>query len=1003
VRASGSVLAAALVAVALLVVAAPARAIDDPSYDYWTLETAHFKLTYPQPLEAVAKRIITLSEAIHTRVTRGMHYTPSDKTEMILTDNTDSANGSATPIPYDAIQLYTTAPGDISALGDYDDWYLGLVTHEFVHITHTGNISGLATVANRIFGKTFAPNSAQPRWIIEGLAVVLESEYSSGGRVRSSLFDAYLRADVLGDNIARLDQISNNASRYPYGQLFYLYGSRFLRWVTDVYGPDVMPAVSADYGASTAPWGVNRAIKRQTGRTYEELYDAWTSHLRLHYGAMVKEIDKRGRREGNRLTRHGHTIAYPRFVPPALRREPGKEELIYYRANGSDRAGVYRFELGDPTAPRVPDEELIVRANTDAVASFTPEGGLVFASQEFWKNLWLRHDLFSLPPGETDTTGTANERMQLTRGLRANEPDVSPDGRHVAFTVNSKGTTRLALASRDAEGRLGPPRVLDAAAPFDQAYTPRFSPDGRKIAYSAWRTGGFRDVRVVDVETGAAEAITSDRAMDTHPIWSPDGRTIYFSSDRTGVFNIYAFDVGRKTFKMVTNVVGIAITPAVSPDGKTLVYTGYTHEGYDLFVMPLDPARFLDAPPVLVERPLPNPEPRPVPMTKERYQPIHTFGPKSWFFSIGQGYFGGFAMGFSTTAQDIVGHHILSADATFDADAPEPRGSISYTYAALPVDIGVSLSRSTLPRVGGYRISNQEVPYQETRTGGSTRLSVPIRTAFVDQNFGLTYSATVFHTRLPIPDDLDPEASPTQKPEDGFLSEVRVSYGIDASEGGIDSAGKKRGISLRVGASVADELLGGTTSLYAFDFNAGAYASMPWPGEQTVAVRAAGAISAGAYARRGVYFVGGYDLENTNPIDLLIDGVYDGAFVLRGYPATSYAGSAYLLSTFEYRVPVWKTDWGPSTVPIYWRRFDTSFFADWGGAFNELDLEETAFFEDGDIIHVPGLHTSIGMELWFGLTLAHRVDTSLKLGYAYGTSKEAEPWGQVYFLANSSF
>ncbi len=39
--------------------------------------------------------------------------------------------------------------------------------------------------------------------------MVMESEHTSGGRLRSSQFDMYLRADVLEDRLARLDQISN--------------------------------------------------------------------------------------------------------------------------------------------------------------------------------------------------------------------------------------------------------------------------------------------------------------------------------------------------------------------------------------------------------------------------------------------------------------------------------------------------------------------------------------------------------------------------------------------------------------------------------------------------------------------------------------------------------------------------------------------------------------------------------------------------------------------------
>ena len=49
-------------------------------------------------------------------------------------DDTDSANGSATAVPFPRISLNVTAPDSMSVLGNYDDWLDILVTHEFVHI-----------------------------------------------------------------------------------------------------------------------------------------------------------------------------------------------------------------------------------------------------------------------------------------------------------------------------------------------------------------------------------------------------------------------------------------------------------------------------------------------------------------------------------------------------------------------------------------------------------------------------------------------------------------------------------------------------------------------------------------------------------------------------------------------------------------------------------------------------------------------------------------------------
>ena len=233
--------------------------------DWWTISTKHFRVHYDRTLEPIARRVASLAETIHERVADALGYKPSELTEIVLTDDTESANGSATALPYNTIRLYVTAPSDLSTIGDYDDWYTELVTHEYTHITHLDKISGLPRSVNAILGKTLAPNQTLPRWITEGIAVVSESYHTTGGRIRSNLFDMYLRADVIEDNIATIDQFSNDAYRWPQGDLWYLYGSKFLQWITDVYGINTIRAISADGSSEIIPWGLNRTVRRATG------------------------------------------------------------------------------------------------------------------------------------------------------------------------------------------------------------------------------------------------------------------------------------------------------------------------------------------------------------------------------------------------------------------------------------------------------------------------------------------------------------------------------------------------------------------------------------------------------------------------------------------------------------------------------------------------------------------------------------------------------------------
>jgi hypothetical protein len=985
---------------ATLLAPSAAHAIGDPDLRWQTIETPHFRVHSPTTLDPVATRVASLSESIQARLGEALGYVPSGVTHIVITDDTDSANGSATALPFNVIRLYATAPEDLSPLGDYDDWYLDLVTHEDTHILHIDNVSGVSSLVNAILGKTLAYNQIQPRWIIEGLAVLNESHQTSAGRLRSALFDMYLRADVLGDRIAGLDQISSSALRWPQGNLWYLYGSRFLGWITDVYGPNTMRAVSADYGSTVLPWGINRSIRRATGKTYEELYDGFKAYLKLRYAQQVSAVEARGLREGTRLTHHGRNVLYPRFVP-GVARAGQADEIVYYVSDYNAREGLYRLTLNAKRDAPAKKPELFARTNGASGVSFSPAGDAYFYSNAPWKIVYNRNDLFRVPHGEQAKRGDEPWRAQLTQGLRASNPDVSPDGKRIAFTVNTKGTTYLEIADIDPEGVLQNRRDLVPSARFEQAYTPRFSPDGRSVAYSAWTAGGYRDIRVVDIATGTFRQITHDRALDANPVWSPDGKQIYFSSDRSGIPNIYAYGVEKGDLRQVTNVRIGALQPAISSDGKTLVYIGYTSLGFDLYAMPIDPARFLDAPPAPADRPDPPPTPEPVALKRVPYNPLRTLAPRSYEVSYAPGSYSNSALTLSARGSDVAGMHSLGATLTADFGAPAPRLTLDYSYRRLPVDLGLRFFSTVAPR-SGYRINGKNTLYDEYANGITSSLSYAIPREFNTQSFGLSYSLASYRGNFPVGDKLDPYAPITRKPPEGMLGIVHVGYGFSNVESSLDAAGNIRGLTMRLGVDYAGPTTGSTASLYAFEGSINGYVQMPWHPLHTLAMRFAGGTSGGDYARSGIYYVGGWDLQSYDLIDSVTTGVYDGAFVLRGFAPRSAVGRSYVQQNVEYRFPIIKPDHGISTLPAYLRRIDGNVFLDWGGAFDKLELDKIQLFHQG-LLYSQQLFTSVGAELWFGATFGYFLSAQFRLGYAHGFGGAAIPGGQFYFIASSAF
>ncbi len=975
----------AVAAAIALLVSARAASAGDPYLEWFTITTPHFRVHYHSGLAELAQRTAGIAERAHALLAPQLGWEPKQVTDLVISDDSDSANGAAGAIPSNMIRLYVTAPDDMSVLNDYDDWQTELVTHEYTHILHLDNATGIPAIINAIAGKTSAPNQAQPHWILEGLAVAMESAHTSAGRLRSSMFDMYLRADVLAGNLVPLDVMSQDARRWPGGDIWYLYGSKFIEFILDTYGPDTFARVSNEYGAFYIPYGVNRAIRRATGRTYPELYEGWKATLADRYGTQERAIRARGLREGVRFTSSGRYTLAPRFVPRVCS-SSGAHEVAYYRDDGETRAGVYRMPV-DASSDVEP--ELLTRA-TGGTLSVAADCSILFDSRAPTRRRYTQFtDLFRLPDGIRSENGEDFRRQRLTIGERAREPDVSPDGRHVAFVTNAGGTTTLRIADLDATGALSNTRRLVPSARYEQVFTPRFSPDGRRVAYSAWTRGGYRDIRIVDIESGAVTELMHDRAIDQQPVFSPDGKFLFFTSDRGGVANVYAYELATTRLKQVTNVVTGAYMPAISPDGHTLVYVGYTTKGFDLFRMPIEPTNWLE--------PLPPPE-RPegivtlptkhYPVT--RYDPLPTVRPRRYDVTFGTGSFGRNVLTVSTTGSDAVGHHAYGAAVTFEPNGPEWRGSLDYFYLRLPFDFHAGLFRLAQPQ-RNYRVGETPETVIEHAYGVTTGLALNIPSEFSWQTLGLSFNASDRFHDAPFGTRVDPWSPVPTEPASGFFTWVHGDYSFSNAESSLYAISRERGLSLALAVEWSGPAIGSEATLSLFSGALTGYVLMPWRHHHVLALAASAASSSGTWAYRNGFSTGGY--ADVPLIDVYTKDVRQNLLVLRGYDAQQFFGSNFTLLNAEYRFPIVYVDRGISTLPAFLHQVSGTVFADYGGAYDSIPRRAP----------LDVLHLGAGAELWANLTLGYRLNWTMRFGIAHGFGEAAKSPLQSYFVITTAY
>ena len=192
-----------------------------------------------------------------------------------------------------------------------------------------------------------------------------------------------------------------------------------------------------------------------------------------------------------------------------------------------------------------------------------------------------------------DTEGPAT---QVTRATdKVADARWSPDGKSIAFSmfVPEKDTWKISMpAAPEGAHWTGTPRIVESLH-YRQDQV-GFLEDGHTHLFVVSADGGApRQITNAKWSAGSGE-LRGAVLMD----WTPDSKSIVFEADRTAEADLHyhtsqllVADIASGAIRELVSTPGAWSRPAVSPDGKTVAFTGYpqskhTHSVADLYVIP---------------------------------------------------------------------------------------------------------------------------------------------------------------------------------------------------------------------------------------------------------------------------------------------------------------------------------------------------------------------------------------------------------------------------------
>jgi hypothetical protein len=896
----------------------------DPHLKFRTISTPRFDIYYHQREESLAQRLAGFVEGVAADIDRQLGA-PQGRVRIILVDQTDESNGWATVVPYNLIELAAVPPPSQSMIGNTDDWLRLVFSHEYTHVVHLEKSRGWLGSLRHVFGRVplFYSNLLLPKWQIEGLATYEESVVTGKGRVPAADFRMILDQAAVAGRLAPLDRVNGGMLDWPSGNAAYLYGAYFHQYLSEKYGAESLTRL-ADETARRLPFFGSRAYRAVFGRSLGLLWKDFEADIKQKAGSAAGD----GR---TRLTRHGFLVNSPVFAENgrlfySISNPHGVPALMELRPNGG--------------APR----QITTRYGGDRIAAAGRL--LVFDQIEVVRNTAQLRDLYavSLDTGET---------RRLTREARAGDPDVAPDGRTIVCTVQLADRRILATLTLPPAGETTEPTPLVSEISTEFSW-PRWSPDGRSIVAERRTLHGPSEIVVVDVDSRAVRTVvTDDSSRNMTPAWLPGGSGILFSSDRNGQpFALHSVDIRTGEIRSLQDAGTGAQSPVLSPDGRQLVFVGYSADGYDLYSVPLDPSTWTPARAGTNGEPTARPPSGSAPLPRSAtvavesrpYRPWSTLAPRFWL-PIVEVDDDDWRVGAATSGFDALGRHAYVLAGAWSTEN-RPFWEAYYAYSRWRPTLFAAMSEDTNAfRQGEIRTRDVDggvvLPVRRMRWASATLAALHAS------------SETIECATCETPLDFRRKRRAVQLGWN-ITSARSFGYSISAEQGAY--------------AGITTEL---TRMALGADADAGAATAdvrgyvRAFPRHAVLAARLAGASAWGDESMRRIFSASG---SGPRGAGFGFDG--DAIGLMRGFDEGDVAGRRAAVVNLDYRFPLLDVQRGVGTLPFFLQQVHGAVFADVGSAWD-------SGFDSSD------LRRSFGAELSFDAVLGYSLPIVLTTGGAW--------------------
>ena len=606
-----------------------------------TAATDHFNFIYPAEYTSHASKVSAYAEAVYDSVVNRYRIDLPGKVNATL-NNALYSNGNAIPAE-NSINLWLTN-WDFKIRSSHG-WISDVVTHEFSHLVSIENGSkfipslyGFQVSYTDYYNErttsdfmTMFPFTLQPLWFAEGTAQYESSRM--GFDAWDSHRDMLLRVAALNDSLLSLPYMHEFSDNSLFAELGpYTQGFSLVRYISKTYGENAVPKIWSEL-SSFHRMTLDAAIQNVLGISEQQLYDNWREEITAQYKSQRDSLGPLV--EGTKMTEGSFWQDFPIVAGKNLygvsnfgglwfdgglfkmqigateeeKQEAKDEECGEAACKPSTEQTSLGSKSKDSTESidgvEIGEISIETEDSTINIGDYAKHGfklkkawldkgisvhedsaqGAILAYVSFQNRDKDGHAHFDIALSDTNKNS-----FTVTYLADAVYPAIDPQGNVIIFAMREPYSTRFKLAKvpypKDLSDYISEDPVdifvPDSKYDYYNIYSPKFSPDGKRIAFSFF-DNETRGIAIIDSD-GKNFKIVSTEGYDERDVnWINDNK-IVFTSNRNGIFNLIEKDLSTGAETPLTNVVGGAFTPALA--GDTLYFTEYDKDGFSLYKMP---------------------------------------------------------------------------------------------------------------------------------------------------------------------------------------------------------------------------------------------------------------------------------------------------------------------------------------------------------------------------------------------------------------------------------